>query len=119
MLRRTWKRWLPRVCLGLMTIGAAFGADIFVAAGGDLQAALDAAQLGDTVTLQAGSVFTGNYIASPKTGSGWITIQTSSAELRARVGTRVSPSDAPQMAAIVAPFALPGLIFHSVVITIK
>lgn len=105
------KRWLPRVYLGLITICSSFAADIFVPAGGDLQAALDAAQLGDTVTLQAGSVFTGNYIASPKTGTGWITIQTSSTELRSRVGTRVGPADAPQMAAIVAPFALPGIDF--------
>ncbi len=97
--------------LVLLTVGTTMAADIFVPSGGDLQAALDAAQLGDTVTLQAGSVFTGNFIARPKVGTGSITIQTSSTELRSRVGVRVSPADAPKMAAIVAPFTLAGIDF--------
>lgn len=108
--RKTMGRSAPRL-LVLLTVGSTIAADIFVPSGGDLQAALDAAQLGDTVTLQAGSVFTGNFIARPKTGTGRVTIQTSSTDLRSRVGVRVGPADAPKMAAIVAPFTLAGIDF--------
>lgn len=69
-----------------------------VAAGGDLQAALDAAQYGDEVVLEAGAVFTGNYILRPKTGSGWIIVRT--AGTPTAPGVRVTPTAAAGFAKI-------------------
>lgn len=61
------------------TFGAvpAGGKDIFVRSGGNFQAALVSAQPGDTILLQAGSVFTGNFELPKKSGDAFITIRTS------------------------------------------
>ncbi len=44
--------------------------------GGDLQAAINAAQPGDTILLQAGATFTGNFTLPAKSGTEYITIRT-------------------------------------------
>lgn len=67
-----------------------------VPAGQSLQAALDAAQPGDTLVLQAGAVYMGPFTLSNKQGSGWITLQ-SSAVASLQVGVRVSPAEAGDM----------------------
>jgi hypothetical protein len=74
---------------------------ITVNAGGDLQAALDAAQPGDEIVLQAGATFTGTYILRNKntTGEAWITIKSSRLS-DIPEGVRVNPLDAPKMAKI-------------------
>ncbi|MGE5359790.1 MAG: hypothetical protein ACM3NQ_12305, partial [Bacteroidales bacterium] len=53
----------------IATYGAA--ATITVPAGGDLQAALDRAQPGDTVLLQPGATYTGNYVLGDKAAGGF------------------------------------------------
>jgi len=69
------------------------GKTITVNAGGNLQAALDSAALGDVIMLEAGASFTGTFTLPEKTsGSGWITIQTNT-QLPAP-GTRMTPSAA-------------------------
>ncbi|MEO5823560.1 MAG: hypothetical protein ABIT71_23905, partial [Vicinamibacteraceae bacterium] len=50
---------------------------IVVAAGGSLQAALNQAQPGQVVEVQAGATFDGNFILPVKTGTGYITVRTS------------------------------------------
>ena len=50
-------------------------ATIFVAAGGDLQQALNAAQPGDTILLQENAEFVGNFVLPMKTGDAWITLR--------------------------------------------
>ena len=69
----------------------------------DFTSALNNAQLGDTINLQAGTTYTGNFILKNKTtGSGWITIQSSNlANIAA--GVRVAPSDATNMPRIQSP----------------
>src|SRR6267142_355522 len=52
-------------------------ATITVNAGGNLQAALDAARPGDIIVLQAGAVFTGSYKLAAKGGAAYITIRSS------------------------------------------
>lgn len=67
-----------------------------VAAGANLQAAIDAAQPGDELLLAPGATFTGNFILPNKgSSSAWITIRTdvSDATLGAP-GTRMTPSRA-------------------------
>src|SRR5262249_10415197 len=51
------------------------GQTISVSAGGDFQAALNTAQPGDTILLQAGATFTGNFVLPVKSGSSYITIR--------------------------------------------
>ncbi len=57
----------------------------------DLQAAINAAQLGDTIVAQAGAIFKGGFVLPAKSGSGEIVIQSSRlSELPEDV--RVNPS---------------------------
>ena len=71
------------------------GRTLFVAAGGNLQAALDSAQGGDVVTLQPGAVFDGAFVLPRKGNAGWIIVRTGvpDASLPA-VGTRMTPARA-------------------------
>ena len=80
------------------------GQTITVPAGGNFQTALNNAQPGDTIVLQAGATYTGPFTLPDKTGgSGWIYIVSSSYSSLPAPGTRVSPSDATNMPLIVAP----------------
>jgi hypothetical protein len=100
---------LPRVYLDTR-MPAATGRTISVAAGGDLQAALDAAQPGDVVTLAPGATFVGNFRLPRKAGmtaGQWITVRTGGT-LPAE-GTRVSPADAGQMPKVLTPNVAPAV----------
>jgi hypothetical protein len=80
------------------------GATLNVAAGGDLQAALTQAQLGDTIVLQAGATFTGPFwLPNKTTGSGWIYVVSSNLANLPPPGQRVGPKDAVNMPKIVSP----------------
>jgi hypothetical protein len=57
----------------------------------DLQEALDRAQPGDTITLQAGVVYSGSFWLRKKAGTEPITITTSNPSLLPPAGTRVKP----------------------------
>ena len=74
-----------------------------VAAGGDLQQALDQAAPGDTIVLEAGAVFTGNYILRKKTGYGLITLISSASGSLPTDNRRVSLADAAYMPKLVTP----------------
>ena len=86
------------------------GATINVPAGGDFQAALNQAQLGDTIVLQAGATYSGSFTLNPKSGSGWILIRTSAADssLPAQ-GHRITPSYAAVLPKIVATSSAPAI----------
>ena len=80
------------------------GAILKVAAGGNLQAALDKAQLGDTIVLQAGATFRGPFVLPNKTaGSGWIYVVSSQLSYLPPPGSRVDPANATNMPKVVAP----------------
>ena len=66
---------------------------IVVAAGGNLQAALNQAQPGQVIQVQAGATFDGNFVLPVKTGTGYITVRTSTpdAQLPA-ANTRIGPT---------------------------
>lgn len=71
----------------------ASAATITVNAGGDLQAALNAAQPGDTILLQAGATWTGNYTLPLKSGTTYITIRSSASDAQLpAAGVRITPS---------------------------
>jgi hypothetical protein len=68
-------------------------ATITVPAGGDLQAALDAARPGDTILLPAGAVFTGNFLLPAKGGSAYITLRSAAPDSSLPpAGSRIDPS---------------------------
>src|SRR5688572_16548311 len=82
--------------LGALCPAGADAADVFVAAGGDLQAAIDGAVGGDTIFLQAGATFVGNFRLKVHAGSGVVTIRSSAPDAQLPpAGTRISPAHAP------------------------
>ncbi|HKF65916.1 MAG TPA: carbohydrate-binding protein, partial [Vicinamibacterales bacterium] len=83
---------------------------VAVNAGGDLQAAIDNAQPGDTIVLQAGATFTGNFVLPAKSGSAYVTI-TSSGDRSRLPGddTRIDPSYSPLLAKIQSPNSGPAI----------
>jgi len=84
------------------TAGALSAETIHVPAGGNLQTAINSATPGDTIVLQAGATYTGNFTL-PNKGAGdrYITIRSSTpdAELPAD-GVRISPAQSPLLAKI-------------------
>ena len=86
--------------LGVFLLTAdASAATLTVNAGGSLQAAIDAAQPGDTIVLQAGATFTGQFILRAKGGSAYITIRSSTPDASLPgAGTRITPAHAPLLA---------------------
>jgi hypothetical protein len=75
---------------------------INVGARNDFQRALNAAQPGDTIVLEAGARYIGPFTLPVKSGSAYITIQSSRVSELA-VGERVSPAQASLMPKLVSP----------------
>jgi Calx-beta domain len=86
-----------------------------VHAGDNLQTAIDNASPGDTLILDAGATFSGNHngpiiLSAGKTGSGYITIESSALASLPDANHRVSSSDVVNMPTIVAASSgLPAL----------
>ena len=94
---------LPRVRVEMPDPSTGAGRTIAVTAGDDLQAAINRAQPGDTISLQAGATFRGNFTLPEKAGEGWITIRTSTPDgAFPAPGQRVSPSHAALMPKLVS-----------------
>jgi hypothetical protein len=75
-----------------------------VPAGGDLQAAIDAARPGDTITLEPGATYVGNFTLPAKAGAGYITIRSAAPDaLLPRAGERISPSYAARLPKLRSP----------------
>jgi hypothetical protein len=100
---------LPRAYVDT-SLPASPGRTIAVAAGGDFQSALDAAQPGDVITLAAGATFTGNFVLPNKSGTGWIVIRTSAPDGSLPVpGTRITPADAAALPKVVTANSNPAI----------
>jgi carbohydrate binding protein with CBM6 domain len=79
--------------LALLTASQAAANTITVNAGGNLQAAIDAARPGDTILLQAGATFTGAFKLGNKGGTKYITIRSSAPDASLPApGERINPS---------------------------
>ena len=85
----------------VFTPAVANAATILVRAGENLQTAINAAQPGDTLLLEAGATFSGNFVLPVKTGDTYITIRSAGADAQLPgPGTRIAPSHAPLLAKI-------------------
>src|SRR5262249_4602591 len=94
---------LPRIYLNT-TYVAPTGTTINVAAGGDLQAAINLAQPGDVIMLQAGASFTGNFKLPNKNGSSWIIIRSSTPDANLPPpGTRITPDKSALLPKVISP----------------
>ena len=86
---------LPRIyILTAMAVTPAPGSTITVNAGADLQSALDSANCGDTIQLQAGGTFTGIFTFPAKScdDNHWIIVRTSADDsLLPPEGSRLTP----------------------------
>ncbi len=100
------------------TAHPAIAGTLNVAAGGDLQGALDSAHCGDTIVLQAGATYTpslGYVLPAPRqpcTGadSDYVTVTSSAAAFLPSAGKRLDPSLYGQyLAKMVAPDSFPIL----------
>jgi hypothetical protein len=77
---------------------------IYVPAGGNLQAALNAAQPGDVVLLEPGATFLGNFVLPVKSGSTFITLRTAGGKgVLPEPGVRIGPAHAPYLARLQSP----------------
>ena len=93
----------PRAFLDTTPV-APTGQTIDVPADGDFQAALDSAQPGDMITLQAGATYTGSFVLPAKSGTGWITVRTSAPDSSLPpYGSRITPASAAVLPKIVSP----------------
>ncbi|MBS1817921.1 MAG: carbohydrate-binding protein [Acidobacteria bacterium] len=81
---------------------------VIVKQGDDLQAAINAAQPGDTLLLQAGATFVGNFTLPAKTGSSVVTIRTDIAD-PVPAGTRITPAAATSLARLKSPNTVAAL----------
>jgi len=87
------------------------GSTINVGGGGDLQNALNTANPGDTIKIQAGATFVGPFTLPVKSGSSWIIVRTSAPDVNLPVpGRRIDPSYAAQMPKIVTPDSGPAIL---------
>src|SRR5262249_52482710 len=100
---------LPRVFLST-SYPSVSGNVLNVAAGGDLQNVLNSAQPGDTIVLQAGATYSGNFVLPAKSGTGWIIIRTSNPGGISPEGTRASPSQSSAMPKIISPNTQPAIV---------
>jgi hypothetical protein len=86
------------------------GATITVPAGGDFQAALNAAQPGAQILLQAGATYVGPFTLPAKSGTGWILVRTSASDANLPpYGSRISPAYSSVMPKIVSTGPQPAL----------
>ena len=96
----------------LLAATAASAATIAVPAGGDFQAALDAAQPGDVITLEPNATFVGNFVLPNKgKASDYITIRSAAPDSAfPDSGVRMTPAYAALLPKIKSPNALQALL---------
>ena len=96
--------------LGILLFAATAAAGtINVPAGGNLQAALNQAQPGDTILLAAGATYTGNFVLPAKGGTSYITIRSAAPNsVLPAAGQRITPAYASYLPKLQAPAGAGG-----------
>ena len=113
MNKLTWVRFgaaLAVSAASLFPVSPVAAATVRVKAGDNLQAAINAAQPGDTLLLEAGAIFSGNFVLPVKPGAEFITIRTDIADAEvAGPDIRITPAKAVRLAKIKSPNNAPSL----------
>jgi hypothetical protein len=112
MNKSTWVRCgaaFAVAAVSLFHVTAVSAATIRVKAGDNLQTAINAAQSGDTLLLEAGATFSGNFVLPVKTGTEFITIRTDVPDSEYPAGVRITPTTAAKLARIKSPNNGPAL----------
>jgi hypothetical protein len=101
---------IATLAAGVSLPGVASGQSLIrVPSGWDLQEALDRAAPGDTIELESGATYVGNFVLPAKPGETFITIRsTPHPDLPGR-GMRIRPTDAPRLAKLRSPNEWPAL----------
>ena len=109
-MRLPIRAWVVAVVYGLSGM-AASAATIAVPAGGDLQAALNAAQAGDVITLEPNATYIGNFILPNKGDlSAYITIRSAARDfVLPDAGVRITPAYAAQLPKLKSPNTSPAI----------
>jgi hypothetical protein len=98
------------VCAALLITGTpVVAATITVAAGANLQQAIDSAVPGETIALAPGATFTGNFTLPARIGDAVITIRTAGDDGLPADGERVSPANVGTLAVVRASGTLPAI----------
>ena len=96
------------VVVWFLSLNAAQG-PVLVAAGGDLQDALDRAKPGDVILLEPGATYVGNFTLPRHRGSDYITVRSAADPSRFPALGRVRPEDARWMPTLRSPNGAPVL----------
>ncbi|HVL69637.1 MAG TPA: hypothetical protein VM364_20430 [Vicinamibacterales bacterium] len=103
-------RVLAPALLMLLHGGSSRAAEMLaVQRGAELQQAIDRARPGDTITLDPGVIYSGNFLLPAKQGTQPITIRTREAPGLPAPGVRVQPAHAGRLAVIQSPNRQPAL----------
>ena len=100
---------IATIVVGMATPIAREPRTIRVSVGAALQDAIDQAQPGDTIELENGATFVGNFTLTAKDGDGVITIRSAPHEDLPDEGMRVRPADAPLLAKLRSPNESPAV----------
>jgi len=100
---------LPSKTVSSLPLNGSTGRTIQLRAGSDLQAAINSAQAGDTLVLEAGATWTGNFILPRRRDAGWITIRGSAESKLPAAGQRVTPAHAVAMPTLLTPNSSPAI----------
>ena len=117
MMTRQTQRWGRLVGALALTFALAVrwgipvaGATLVVRADDDLQAAIDRARPGDTLLLEPGATYTGNFVLPDKGGTRPIVIRSGADDRRLPgLAERVGPDDAPLLPKLKSPNSQPVL----------
>ena len=103
---------LIAACLCALAAPSARAATIVVPAGGDLQAALNAAHSGDVVTLAPNATYTGNFVLPNKGAIGdYITVRSAASDAQLPLsGVRMTPSFRSQLPKLRSPNGMPAIL---------
>ena len=102
---------LVTVALAVVAVGDPVAQTITVAAGGDLQQALNQAKPGSTILLARGATFVGNFVLPARVGGDdrVITIRTAGDEGFPAPGDRINPAPSEALAKVRSPNGAPAL----------
>ena len=112
VLKVDLRRSARAACVVLLALCAApaVAATLPVPAGGDLQAAINAAQPGDVIELQAGATYTGNFRLPVKSGTDFIVLRTGGMDAELPwPGMRIHKMHAPLLAKLRSGNSSPAL----------